>query len=328
MNQKIRFATVGTSKIAEKFLSAAKEVPEFELEAVYSRSMEKAKEFGKKHGAKTYYDNLEKLAQDSRVDAVYIASPNMMHCRQALLLMEAGKHVICEKALASNEKEVQQMFATAEKQGVVLLEAMRTIHDPALAVIKENLPGLGKIRHASLNFCQYSSRYDSFREGKEHNIFSRECSAGALMDIGVYCVHALLYLFGRPQRVSGESVMLRGDIDGMGNILAAYPEMTAQIIYSKITNSCAPSEIQGEEGIMRIRDICNPLEISILYRDGREECLYQKEPQDNMKYEIARFVKMIGREEDSGYFREISLDAIKIMDEVREQCHIVFPADR
>ena len=328
MDQKVRFATIGTSKITEKFLAAAKLVPDFELEAVYSRNMERAETFGKKHGAGKYYDRLEALAEDPRVDAVYIASPNMMHCSQALYLMQSGKHILCEKALASNEQEVRRMFAAAQEHEVVLLEAMRTIHDPALEIIRKHLGGLGKIRHASLNFCQYSSRYDSFREGVDHNIFRRECSAGALMDIGVYCVHALLYLFGRPERITSESVMLRGEIDGMGNILAAYPEMTAQIIYSKITSSCMPSEIQGENGIMRIRDICNPLEISIWYPDGREECLYQKEPQDNMKYEIERFIKMIHGEEKSDAFRNISLDAIKIMDEVRKQCHIVFPADR
>ena len=79
----IRFATIGTSKITRNFLSAASNVPEFKLEAVYSRNIKNAEEFGNSYGVTKFYDNLTSLAEDSTIDAVYIASPNAFHCSQA-----------------------------------------------------------------------------------------------------------------------------------------------------------------------------------------------------------------------------------------------------
>lgn len=94
------------------------------------------------------------------------------------------------------------------------------------------------------------------------------------MDIGTYCVHGLLCLFGKPQQVVGFSDMIRGDIDGAGTILARYPDMIAEVEYSKITNSKVPSEIQGEKGVMLIREINCPEDVKIIYNDGTEEVVY------------------------------------------------------
>ena len=146
---------------------------------------------------------------------------------------------------------------------------------------------LGAIRKAAFVFCQYSSRYDSFKEGKEHNIFRRECSAGALMDIGVYSVHMMLQLLGKPEAVQGLSVMLRGDIDGAGTILAKYPDKIAEVSYSKITNSALPNELQGENGVLQFHGSANsPENVKIIFRDGKEELLHHRETENDMKYEL------------------------------------------
>lgn len=244
----VRFAVIGTSRITEKFLRSAENCPDFSLEAVYSRTLERGRAFAQKYGARRVYDSLAGLAEDPQVDAVYIASPNASHYSQAMQMMEAGKHVLCEKALASNLPQAGDMFACAREHGVVLMEAMRSIHDPGFQKIRENLPKLGKIRRADFRFCQYSSRYDDFRAGKPQNIFDVNCSAGALMDIGVYCVHPLLGLFGTPDRILAAPVMLRGGIDGAGTILAEYEDKIAELVYSKITSTGLPSEIQGGKG--------------------------------------------------------------------------------
>ena len=196
MHTTIGFATIGTSKITQKFLSAAKECEGFKLVAVYSRDIKKAEQFAGEQGAERFYDSLDMLVADKDVEAVYVASPNYMHYKHVMKLLKAGKHVFCEKAIASNNAEAEEMFRTAQERNLVLLEAVRPVFDPGMQAIKNNLYKLGAIRKANISYCQYSSRYDSFKEGQEHNIFSRECSAGALMDIGVYCVHTLLYLLG------------------------------------------------------------------------------------------------------------------------------------
>lgn len=81
MMGKIRFGIVGTSNIANTFLRAASRVKDFELVAVYSRNLEKAREFGTLHGASIFFDDLEQMAKSKDIDAVYIASPNALHSR-------------------------------------------------------------------------------------------------------------------------------------------------------------------------------------------------------------------------------------------------------
>ena len=148
------------------------------------------------------------------------------------------------------------------------------------------------------------------------------------MDIGVYCVHVLLYLLGIPEKISGFSVMLRGDIDGEGAFLAKYPDKIAGVSYSKITDSVLPSEIQGENGMLLFGGTINsPENVKIVYRDGSEEILYQREHLNDMKYELELFLKMIRSEEEADPHMERSLNAVKLMDEMRKQCGITFPAD-
>ena len=103
----INFATIGTSKITQKFLSAAKECAGFKLVAVYSRDIKKAEQFAGEQRAERFYDSLDMLAADKDVEAVYVASPNYMHYKHVMKLLKAGKHVFCEKATASNYAEAE-----------------------------------------------------------------------------------------------------------------------------------------------------------------------------------------------------------------------------
>lgn len=325
--KKIRFATIGTSPITESFLDMAKEHDDFLLEAVYSRNYDKACEFAQKFNVVKKYDSLEELAADSQIDAVYIASPNSKHCQQAMALMKAGKHILCEKALGSNLMEVELMIQASKDNGVILLEATRSLFDPGFRVIKENLSKLGKIRRATLRYCQRSSRYDSFLEGEQHNIFDVNFASGALMDIGIYCVQPMIGLFGEAHSIAGESILLRGGIDGAGTILAVYEDMLAELIYSKITNSDIPSEIQGESGIMQIKSIATPREATIIYNNGTSEELKIEQCDNNMRYELEKFSKAVRGDENINLYNQISVASIKLMDSVRASTGIVFPAD-
>ena len=135
----ITIGSVGTSWITESFISAIAGVKNLSLSAVYSRDSQKAKAFAEKHHAEKYYSDMEAMAQDPSIDAIYIASPNFLHHTQTMQFLKAGKHVICEKPLASNYQEAKEMIETARENHVVLLEAMRTAYDPGLSVIRDNL---------------------------------------------------------------------------------------------------------------------------------------------------------------------------------------------
>lgn len=323
----ITIGTVGTSNITQKFLSAAKESKRIYYGAAYSRNMENAKAFAQRFGADKYYDSLKEMAEDKTLDAVYIASPNFLHFEHTMLFLKAGKHVLCEKPLASNSWEATQMIEYAKEHNLVLLEAIRPIYDPGYGAIEANINKLGAIRHVRLSFGRYSSKYDDFLEGRSPNIFEPKCSAGALMDMGVYCVHPLIGLFGFPEKLQSACVKLSNGIDGNGLILGSYSDMIAELSYSKISDSQLHSEIQGELGTMMISEISSPEHIKIRYKNGKEEIVEVPVCENNMVYEAVAFADAIENGKDTARYHEISLLAMKLMDEVRKQQGILFPAD-
>lgn len=324
---RINFAVIGTNVITDKFLAAAQKVEGFYLRGVYSRSREKALEYAKKHGAELIFDNLDELAGCGEIDAVYIASPNSLHALQSILMMKSGKHVLCEKTIASNQFEFMEMKRVALENRVVLLEAMRSVYSPGFMAIKSNLSKLGKIRRVSFQYCQYSSRYDNFKKGIIENAFNPEFSNGALMDIGVYCVHPMVALFGRPNKIMSSSLKLANGIDGSGTILVEYEEMQGELIYSKIADSRIPSQIQGEKATMVIQEIPNPQTVMIYYRNGDEELLNIPKEENNLSYEIEEFITLIKENKfDHSYWKNSEME-LELMDEVRRQQNIVFSAD-
>lgn len=325
---KINFGVIGTNVITERFLEAGKDAEGFCLRGVYSRSREKAVDFARKHGADLAFDSLEDMASCKEIDAVYVASPNSLHASQSIQMLKGGKHVLCEKPIASNQREFEEMKKVALEKRRILLEAMRSVYSPGFQAIRENLHKLGKIRRVSFQYCQYSRRYDNFKKGIIENAFNPALSNGALMDIGVYCVHPLVSLFGKPEKVISSSLKLSNGIDGAGTILTEYPDFQGELLYSKITDSRVPSQIQGEEGSMVIREIPDPQEVVLYYRDGRTETLEIPRTENNMVYEIREFLRLIREKRYSHEYLENSQMEIELMDEVRRQQKIFFPADR
>lgn len=307
-------------------MDAAREVPGFKLRGFYSRSMQKAEEFSRKYGAPAAYDDLARLSADPYADAVYIASPNSCHKEQTLKMLKSGKHVLVEKPAAPCESDFLKMQHTAETYGVTLLEAMRPVYTPGFAAIRKNLQKLGTIRRAVIVYCQYSSRYDKFKNGQIENAFNPSLANGALMDIGVYCARALISLFGPPKRVSATALRLHNGLDAQGSVLAQYDELNAELIYSKIADSRLGSELQGENGCMMIDDICNPKKIRILLRDGTEEIMEFPEGSFGMVYEIMAFMDMISSGRGTQEYNSDTLLTLRLMDEIRAATGIDFGA--
>lgn len=323
----IRFATIGTNFITEWFLEAAKRCDAVEYLGAYSRSAEKARRFANAHGAPLAFDDLEELAAHPDIDAVYIASPNSFHYPQAARMLRHGKHVLCEKTITANYPELTELIAIAKEHHVVLMEAMRSVHTRGFAVLQNNLHKLGTIRRATFQYCQYSSRYDNYKKGIIENAFDPHYANGALMDIGVYCVHPLVKLFGMPLSIHADALILQNGIDGAGTILAKYPEMQAELLYSKITNSALPSQIQGENGSLLIEEIPNPHKLTIVYRDGTTEALLNEPEARDLLSELNVWAACI----QSGKILHPDLACsemeLRILDEARKQQGIHFPSD-
>lgn len=312
----LRFAVIGTNKITEKFIEAAKKNSDFELTTVYSRTIDRAKYFANKYGAKNYFDNFEQFILSEEYDAVYIASPNLFHASQAISLMQEGKHVLCEKPICSNLEELKLMFETARKNNVVLLEAMRNIFTPAFKKLQEVLKNVGKLRGFNFQYCQYSSRYDNFKKGIIENAFKPELSNGSLMDIGVYCIHPMVTLFGRPDNISSYSVKLSNGIDGLGVAIFDYKEFVGQVSYSKISNLSTESSIQTEDATIYINHIADINKVIVKYNNGVSEIYNFIEEENNMSYEIDKFINMVENNNVENKYINASLIKMEVLDNI------------
>ena len=214
---KVRFGVVGTNFITDWVIAGARQDERFELAAVCSRKQETADAFAAKHQIPHTFTSLEEMAKSPLVDAVYIASPNFLHAEQSILCMKHGKHVLCEKPFASNAREAGEMIAASRTYNVTLMEAMKPTLTPNFLSVRENLGRLGIVRRYFSSYCQYSSRYDKFKEGIVLNAFKPELSNGAMMDIGIYTVYPMVVLFGRPDKIDASGIVLSSGADGQGH---------------------------------------------------------------------------------------------------------------
>lgn len=265
----IRYGIIGTGWITEAFLAGAAGVPGMALRAVCSRSEERGREFAARHGADLVFTDPARMAASRDIDAVYIASPNVLHAAQSRLFLENGKHVLCEKPLAARPEEVESLQALAANRGLVYMEAIMLLHMPQLALLEEAVGRLGRISLAHFDFSQLSSKYPAYLEGKAlPNIFNPAMETGALMDLGVYCVYPALHLFGEPEGLTASAVFLDSGADGAGAAVLRYPDKVAVLTYSKTGQAAAPSQIVGDRGTLTIGSI-SKLEDMVLTEKGK-----------------------------------------------------------
>ncbi len=313
----IRLATIGTSAIARSLVDAVSLADGISVAAVYSRDPDRGQAFADSIDVPLAFSDLDELLASPEVDAVYVASPNTAHEAQALAAIRAGKHVLVEKPAVTNAAAWAGLCREARDQGVVLLEAMRTEYDPGLDAIRELLPTLGTIRRVQLGYQKRSARYDLVLAGQQVNIFDPALAGGALMDLGVYCVHALVTLFGEPESVQAASVIVASGADGAGSALCTYPGIVAEVLYSKITTSNLPSEIQGELATLLVDQIASPTSLTVERHDGTSTTHVLPPIRHNLVDEVERFVALVETSGDATRDQELTAATLRVMDAIR-----------
>jgi predicted dehydrogenase len=327
----INLGTVGTGWITESFIEAAKLSGKLNVTAVYSRTEEKAKALAHTYDAAHYFSDIEEMAKSAEIEAVYIASPNSIHFEQALTFLKNKKHVICEKPIFSNTAELEEAYQTAEENGVYLFEAIRNIHTPNFAILKEKLHLAGKIRSTVLPYIQYSSRYDLFLKGEVPNIFSSTYSGGALVDLGVYPLYLAVGLFGEPKKAAYHPVILSSGVDGSGTLVLEYQDFMCTILCSKISHSVIPCEIHGEKGTFVLEDAAPISEIRFIDSHTKEsEILSVAQEDKDMVYECINIAQIIETKDDTQYekLKDLSQIVLEITEEARRQNKIVFRVEQ
>ncbi|MDR2533745.1 MAG: Gfo/Idh/MocA family oxidoreductase [Tannerellaceae bacterium] len=334
----LRFGIVGTNFISDWVIAGGRQDERFELSAVYSREQATAEAFAVRHGIPRAFTSLEEMAASPLVDAVYIASPNFLHASQSITCMRYGKHVLCEKPLSSNAREARMMIDAAHKYNVTLMEAMKPSLTPNFLSVRSNLHRVGRIRRYFSCYCQYSSRYDKLKEGLLPNAFRLDYSNGALVDIGIYTIYPMVALFGRPAGISADGLLLPSGVDGQGAVNFSYPDMNATVLYSKIADSSLPTEIQGELGTITLNRINLIGNVSFTPRraaasgkslPSEPEDISALTVKDEYYYEVAEFINAVrgGLCESKINSHSNSLITLEVMDEIRRQLGVSYPAD-
>ena len=350
--KKTRFGIIGTGRISDWVLKGAVLEQRFEADAVCSRSEESAAALAAKHGIEKTFTDIDAMASDPSIDAIYIGTPNHTHHDIAIRCMNHGKHVLCEKPLASNAREVSEMIAAAKANGVILMEAMISTLSPNFRMVQERLKTMGKVRHYSGTFCQFSSKYDKLQRilnGEDSSpvpsSFNPDCSGGSLMDIGIYPIYPMVTLFGRPKSVKADITTCdvptsRGmkPVDLQGCVVYEYDGMSAVTMYSKIADSRLRTEISCQEGILSLDQIHITRQVDFIPHgaptSGRasgpsvQDITVPCDP-DEYLCEFREFIDVLesGRQESGNNSLDNSLAVAEIMDEIRRQGGIIFPAD-
>ncbi|WP_319520534.1 Gfo/Idh/MocA family oxidoreductase [uncultured Martelella sp.] len=245
----MKLAILGSGMIVRDFLSIADEIPGLVLAAIFGQESTRPEleRLQAEHGIGKVYVDYDACLADPEIDTVYVGLPNGLHFEFARRALEAGKHVICEKPFTLNLDELRQLRAIAEKNSLILVEAITTLYLANYAAIRERVAALGRIRLIQCEYSQFSSRYPAFQAGEVLPAFDPARGGGALMDIGIYTLHFVAGLFGRPKSITYTANVERG-VDTSGIAVLAYDDFSAVCICAKDSGGPIRTKIQGEDG--------------------------------------------------------------------------------
>ena len=270
--RKIRYAVVGLGHIAQ-----AAVLPAFShagrnsvLAALVSSDPEKLEALGRRYGVKERYtyDELEAGLRRGGIDAVYVATPNVLHRRFVMTAARHGVHALCEKPMATDEGSCMAMIKAAEKHRVKLMIGYRLHFDAA------NLHAASVARSRSLGELRIFNSVFTMRVSDRKNIrFRRDLGGGTLFDIGVYCVNAARCLFrAEPVEVFAMGVQGRqarfGDVDEMTSAILRFPgDRIAAFTASFGAADSSIYDLIGTKGRLRLDnayDYAEPMEFRMV----------------------------------------------------------------
>ena len=314
----MKFAIIGSNFIVDLFMQSAQGCPDFTPQVAYSRTRAQAEANAARWGAARAVWDWQALLDAPDVQAVYVASPNLCHKQQTLDLLNAGKHVLCEKPLTLTRADAEELYAAADRRGLALMEAMRPAHLPCLDRVRQAMVQVGPIRRADFIYCQYSSRYDKFKRGIVENAFDPSMGGGALRDIGVYPLAWMELLFGAPAVVQAAGYTLPGSIDAVGSAVALYDGLTATAGWSKVHDGRNAARLEGERGIVELTPFPLPNRMTVAPRGGTPETVPLETDALDMRYELEDFIRLCAAPSNDPW-RVHTLQVLTMMEQIRAQ---------
>jgi len=326
----MKLGIIGAGMIVSDFLTITKQIENLEIVAICGTEKDEVamEQFKKDYEIENIFLNYDELL-NLDIDAVYIALPNNLHFEFAKQALEANKNVIIEKPLTSSYKEALILADLAKQKQLFIFEAITNQYLPNYKKIKALIPSLGNIKIVQCNYSQYSSRYDSFKQGNVLPAFNPKFSGGALMDLNIYNIHYVVGLFGKPKNVEYYPNIERG-IDTSGILLLDYETFKCICVGAKDCKAPIANSIQGDKGCIyqdTPANVCKSFEI--LMNDGTSSLVNENDYDHRMVNEFIEFQDMIKNNnlEKCYQMLEHSLIVSEVQTIARTKSGIIFPAD-
>ena len=322
--KKLKWGILGPGSIARDFAQALNRV-NGEVYAVASRNKERAKKFARENNVKKAYGSYDEIIKDKDIDVVYIATPHSNHYEYIIKSLNNNKHVLCEKAITVNERELEEALKIARENNLVLEEAMTLFHMPLYEkVIKKiNNEDLGKV-----NIVQVS--FGSFKEYDENNrFFNLDLAGGALLDIGTYALSfARYFLSSMPEEILSTVKKAKTGVDEeSGIILKTKEDEIATISLAFRSKMPKRGIVSCDNGFITIDNFPRANKATINYLDGAVEVIECGEEEKALDYEVIFMEEKINENKESNSI-ELTYDVTKIMNKVRKDWGILYPFEK
>lgn len=326
MTETIRWGILATGAIAERFVSDLRLLPDAEVVAVGSRTLEAARAFADRYGIARAHGSWQALAEDDGVDVVYVATPHAAHHAAAMTCLAAGKPTLTEKPMTLDRASSAELVALARAKGVFLMEAMWTRCFPAIhritSLISDGAIGEVTAVHADFGLSGPFELTSRWRDPK--------LGGGALLDLGVYPVTLAHLCFGAPERITAQSKLTPEGVDENTGIVLGYrgPGL-AVLSCSLIGDSPRRAAITGTNGRIELsRDFFRPTGFTLLRGERAPE--HVPMPVDGFGYhfeasEVQRCLRE-GLTESPLVPLDETLAVMTTLDAVRVQVGVTYPA--
>ncbi len=328
MDGKVRWGILATGGIAERFTTDLLTLDDAEVVAVASRSEAPAKAFAERFGIPRAYGEWAGLFADEDVDVVYVATPHHAHRTAAGLALEAGKAVLCEKALTLNAREAAELVALARDRGLFLMEAMWMYCNPMIRRIAELVRdgAVGEVRTVQADFG-LAGPFPA-----DHRLRDPKTGGGALLDLGVYPVSFAQLLLGEPDSVQAHALLSPEGVDLNTGMLLGWSGTGASALLSCSIAADTPltASVTGSLGRIDVpRGFFFP-ERFTLHREGAEpeEFVAEADPH-SFRHEAAEVTRCLraGEKESPLVPLDGSLAVMRTLDAVRDRIGVRYPGE-
>ena len=323
MEKSLNWAVLGCGVIANEMAQALVKMGK-NLYAVGNRTHEKAVAFAEKYQVKKVYDDYHEMFTDPEIDVIYITTPHNTHIEFAREALKNGKHVLCEKSVMLNSKELAEAVSLAEKNKVVFAEAMTIWHMPLYKKLWELAPQLGKVQMIQLNFGSY----------KEYNMknrfFNLDLAGGALLDIGVYALSLTRsFMDSQPDHILSQVKYAPTGADEQAGILLMNKEgQMATLALSLHSKQPKRAVISCEKAYIEIMEYPRADKAVIVEAEsGMRHEITAGRTADALQYEMMDMEDAILNGNTEIMHLSDTMDVMEIMTRLRKEWNLKYPGE-